>query len=171
MFQRYEVVCCGTAFPPAWASVISFTSLTISFMVCSCTFQHCWLGWFLFHWSIFLCGLYLLYVLKILPLRHELGMRFSSCWLFIVLFRVLVVYWFASKKFSFGISPGPWFSFLLIFIVFYVSFMVTDSWPCFLLFACCDAILKVVVISFVQSWNSGFPSLAWKRKSIGPQSH
>ena len=38
LFQHYEVVCCSTAFPPAWASVIWVTSLIISFMVRSYTF-------------------------------------------------------------------------------------------------------------------------------------
>ena len=83
----------------------------------------------------------------------------SSCTLFIILVRVLVVSWLAYRKISFRMSSGSWFPFLLIFIAF--VFMVTDSWPCFLLFACCNTVLTVVVISFVQSWNSGFPSLAW----------
>ena len=148
-------------FPPAWASVIWVTSLTLSFMIRSYTFPTLLARVIPLSLEHFPFWPLPLYSLMILPSSHDLGMLSSSWTLFIILVRVLVVSRLASRNISLGTSSGPWLFFLLSYLIaFFVSFIVTGSWPCFLLFAFCSAVLTVVVISSVHSWNSGFPSLA-----------
>ena len=113
---RWSVVALPS-FPPAWASVIWVTSLTLSFMTRSYTFPTLLARVIPLSLEHFPFWPLPLYSLMILPSSHDLGMLSSSWTLFIILVRVLVVSRFASRNISLGMSSGPWLFFLLSFLI------------------------------------------------------
>ena len=125
----------------------------------------CWPGWFLFHLSIFPFFLCLCIALGFLLLASWGGM-FSALWILLkILHSMCLVSWSASMNTSFGILSGPRLFFLFsLLMALFISFGVMGSSPCsgfVLLFltACSTATL----ISSVDLWYSGSPSLAWYR--------
>ena len=99
------------SFPPTWASVICVTSLTLSFMIRSYTFPTLLARVIPLSLEHFPFWPLLLYSLMILPLSHDLGMLSSSCTLLIILVKVLVVYWLASRNTVFHLGCHPVLSF------------------------------------------------------------
>ena len=102
-----------------------------------------------------------LYSLRISPSR-----QLSALWILLkILHSMCLVSWSASMNTSFGILSGPRLFFLFsLLMALFISFGVMGSSPCsgfVLLFltACSTATL----ISSVDLWYSGCPSLAWYR--------
>ena len=106
-----------------------------------------------------------LYSLRIFPSR-QLGGIFSALWILLKILHIkYLVSWSASMNTSFGILSGPRLFFLFsLLMALFISFVVMGSSPCsafVLLFL--NACSTATLISSVDLWYSGSPSLAWYR--------